>query len=303
MSNKILNRPAERKASARVGFPEPKRYVVTDVDRERYARHYWRLPTRLVHDGDLSRLWRLGEAVPSVLAALALHAYPESGAEWSHAIDLEHERIAALSGACRRSVVSAIAALCDSGYVRQEIRAHPTERLWTLRRFYVAASLYAREGEPYVSVDGSLIYGEWGRMPSHTARHLHLVSAALAPVRNVAAYTAALPECSADAAELVREHIERHAPSASALSRASGISRRTIGRLLREAERREESLDLMLLIDTEAEEGRFDDLDFYIKAAERGEANRVGFRALVSCNGVGFRAQASTRLLHTTTTN
>lgn len=262
-------------SAKRKPFRVAKAYTVTRADRERYASRYWRLPTRLVRDGDLAGLWQLGEAVPSVLAVLAVHAHPEPGAEWSHPIDLEHERIARLSRAHRVTVVSAIAALCDAGYLRQEIRAHPTERQWTLRRFYLAASLYARDGEPYVSVDGSFIYDKWRWMPSHAVRHLHLVRAALSPVRNVAAYTAAVPGDTEGAAELVREHIEAHAPSPSALSRSSGISRRAIGRIVREEERHEEGLAYMNFIATEAEGRRHADLDFYFEEADREESERL----------------------------
>jgi hypothetical protein len=261
-----------RKGAVRDGFPEPKPYVVHEGDRARYSRHYWRLPTRLGHDGTLARLWHLGEGVSSVLAVLAVHAHPEAGAEWSHPIPLEHERIATLAGVSRRRVISSLAALRRAGYVRQETRAHPTDNRFRLRTFYVSAELYARHGETYISIDGSLIYDGWALLPSHGARHLRLVCAALAPVRNVAEYTAAIAagaEGDLNAEELVRGHIEAHAPSLSALSRASGMSRKAVARVMR-ARECEQLDDLGFYVEAGAREAaeRFADLDFYIEEAE-----------------------------------
>jgi hypothetical protein len=253
-------------SSERKSFRVAKRYAVTQADREAYARRYWRLPTRLAGDGDLAELWQLGEAVPSVLAVLALHAFPEPGAEWSQPIDLHHERIATLAGAHRVTVVAALAALCEKGLVRQATREHPTEKNWQLRRFYVKASLYASGGEPYVSVDGSFIYDQWRYLPSHTARHLRLVEMALAPVHYPDAYLAALPPNEREAAV---QRIESYEPSLHELSRASGVSRDAIRRVRREAKAREEVCGWMDRIAIEEEERRLEELDFYTEVAER----------------------------------
>ena len=179
-------------------FPDPKRWLFNDADREKYRDRYWRCPVRLVKDGLWAALWRMpgtirgGGAVTSVLPVLALHTWPEKEgaiAQWTGPSYLSQRRIARLAGVNKETVATAIDRLVSMKVMKVEKRPRGQYEGGYETHYRLHIALYPKGDEPYAQLPASLFYGgTWFMLPSAAGRHLYVVIACLDPVRNEDAY-------------------------------------------------------------------------------------------------------------------
>jgi hypothetical protein len=182
----------------------PSIWEFNEVDRQAYARWYWRFPTRLVTAGLLAELWRepgtrRGRGVvTSLLPVLALHTWPgQSGAEtgWTGLTYVSRRRLATLAGINKDSVTAASHRLRELNLMTLERR--PRERHEGGYKLYYRLStrLYPQADEPYAVVPGNLVYGgTWAMLPNAAFRHLYLTIAGLDPIGDEEAYLARIAE-------------------------------------------------------------------------------------------------------------
>jgi hypothetical protein len=195
--------------------PDPKQYLFSDEDREKYKDRFWRMPRRLVADGTWARLWREegtkrgGGIVTSLLPVLALHTWldkkdmdganagTDSEPGWTGWTYLSRRRIARLAGVDKDAATQAVRRLVGLGLL--QIRRVPRAKYeGGYKTFYrLAAELYPRpEGEdPYAEIPGNLIYGGvWSLLPTAAARHMFSVLACLDQIGDETAYLAKIEE-------------------------------------------------------------------------------------------------------------
>lgn len=235
-----------------MAYQDPKRWLFNPADHE--AAHnsgaFWAMPARLVTDGTWATLWKPSRSAPgggiatAVLSVLATHVFPEmrlrvvhdvpadDAGEWTPWFTLPYRQIAALAGMSKDSVATGFRQLAACGLLEHRRSTRRAGEGGYQTQFRVAASCYARGGEPFARIEKRLLYGGvWAMLPTHGCHHLYGVIAALDAlvVRSESALASAIaerhdmPEEEEVAAELRRKR-HAHPMSLATLQGRSGMS-------------------------------------------------------------------------------
>lgn len=185
--------------------------------------------------------FRSRSAAPPATPAgrLSASALPRVGwTEWSQADAhhaLSHRRIAALAGIDKTSVASALQQLETRGLIQSRRVAPPAHTGGAERQVYrLNLALFpVNTDEWYTEIGGTLLYGGmWSMLPTHAARHLYVVIAALDAVANETAFLSASDHYGRDwddeeRAEILADFRYKHPLSISDLTFYAGFTSTT----------------------------------------------------------------------------
>jgi hypothetical protein len=184
---------ASERKNARFAAPIEYRFSKKSVTE--HANRFWFCPSRLVQDRVWADLWRRkhtssgGGASTCILPILAIHSYPEEGAEspdWTNRTYLSRRRIAQLSGLDKDTVKEGIHFLSAKGLLRIWRVRHRNPEMKGYRLYYrLSTKLFKTLEEEGRRIPARLFYGgTWSMIPTAAARHLYVVIACLDPVHN-----------------------------------------------------------------------------------------------------------------------
>ena len=168
-------------------------------DYDKFSEWRWHLPSSVVADGTLAKLWRDdntsrgGGAAISVLPILALHTMHNGPMSqwWS----LCQRRLAALSGLSRETVRVAFHQLSRAGLLEYETRKRDAREggfkiYYRLRGDLTGSG--GTKGSGFARISGGIFYnGAWSLLPCASARQLYVVIAAMDAVKDEDSYVAA----------------------------------------------------------------------------------------------------------------